>query len=91
MVWPPLQHRVRPINCFEERAHLNLLMGFDVIAAIEKTASVEGHKVLRLSSPRLLDGVRQSSRIPINSIAATASATATAERCTGSYGKIIGS
>src|SRR3981081_4210764 len=52
MMWPPFQHRVRPINCFEERARINLLMGFDVIATIEKMASVEGHKVLRLSSPR---------------------------------------
>src|SRR5437879_5588097 len=45
---PPFQHRVRPINCFEECAHLNLIGGFDVIAIIKKMASVEGHKVLRL-------------------------------------------
>src|ERR1700730_13017924 len=59
---PLFQHRVCPINCVEERARLNLLVGFDLIAIIEKMASVEGHKV-RLSSPRLPDGSRQSIQI----------------------------
>src|SRR6266851_2777425 len=60
---PLFQHRVCPINCVEERARLNLLVGLDLIATIKKMASVEGHKVLRLSSSRLPDGSRQSSQI----------------------------
>jgi hypothetical protein len=60
MMWPPFQHRVRPINCFEERARINLLMGFDVIATIEKMASVEGHKVL---SPFITKAARRGAAV----------------------------
>jgi hypothetical protein len=43
------KHSGRPINRVEERADVDLLMGFDVIAIIEEMSAVEGHGGSRLS------------------------------------------
>src|SRR3954454_23803842 len=43
MVRSPIEHRICLIDGFEERAGIDLLVGFDAIVYVEEVTAIEGH------------------------------------------------
>ena len=51
MVRSLIEHRICLIDGFEERAGIDLLIGFDPVVNVEKMTAIEGHDLSRKSGP----------------------------------------
>src|SRR5439155_18114033 len=56
MVRSLIEHRICLIDGFEERAGIDLLIGFDPVVNIEKMTSIKGHDLSRKSGPSPVAG-----------------------------------
>ena len=56
MVRSFIEHRICLIDGFEERAGIDLLIGFDPVVNIEKMTSIKGHDLSRKSGPSPVAG-----------------------------------